>query len=618
MTVKKKMILLIAAAVIVISGSIVSQLVSRNANETGDETNRTRYLSYVIADEFRQTSQDLTRLARTYVSTGDRKYQDAYNQIVSWRAGKLPRPDYVQKDLYRGKVKKETEIMAELGFTQEEFALLQNASNNSDALVATEEQAMRSVQEGRIVDGPMQPNAGETPRQFAIRILFNDRYHGEVDKIMAPVDQFFTALDARTEGAVTKSNRESAFWLNTSFAFQVIIALLFAVFVWNIALILKQLGGEPSDAVMVADRIADGDLTTNDSISRLKTTGVIGAIRKMEENLRNVVGDVRAASDSVASGSQQISSSAQGLSQGATEQAASAEEVSAAMEQMGSNISQNSDNASQTEKIAQKAAGNAEEGGKAVTQTVAAMKEIADKITIIEEIARNTNLLALNAAIEAARAGEHGKGFAVVASEVRKLAERSQKAAGEISDLSQSSVAVAEKAGEMIAGIIPDIRKTAELVQEINAASDEQTSGATQINKALSQLDSVVQQNASSSEEMASMAEQLSLQSEQLQRTVAFFRTDETGARRALPDARQTAASGSKISFSPEDTSFKNPDAKARPALQTQPQKEATGITVAGAHTGEQSGMAFSLQVEDGKRNGNHSDFEGDDDFVEY
>ncbi len=199
---------------------------------------------------------------------------------------------------------------------------------------------------------------------------------------------------------------------------------------------------------------------------------------------------------------------------------------------MSSNIRQNADNAIQTEKIASKSATDAQEGGKAVLETVAAMKDIAGKISIIEEIARQTNLLALNAAIEAARAGEHGKGFAVVASEVRKLAERSQRAAAEISELSSTSVGVAESAGNMLSKIVPDIQKTAELVLEISASSREQDAGAEQINKAIQQLDQVIQQNAGASEEMASTAEELASQAEQLQSTIAFFKIRDAIAER--------------------------------------------------------------------------------------
>jgi methyl-accepting chemotaxis protein len=248
------------------------------------------------------------------------------------------------------------------------------------------------------------------------------------------------------------------------------------------------------------------------------------------------VADLSAAGGNVAAGSQQLSASSEEMSQGATEQAAAAEEASSAMEEMSANIRQNADNATQTERLALQSATDAKEGGKAVQDTVAAMKEISGKISIIEEIARQTNLLALNAAIEAARAGEHGKGFAVVASEVRKLAERSQFAAADIGKLSASSVQVAERAGDMLSRMVPDIQKTAELVQEISAACREQDQGAEQINKAIQQLDQVIQQNAMASEEMASTSEELSAQAEQLQGIVTFF---SIGARDASQPAKQ-------------------------------------------------------------------------------
>ncbi|MFZ5764401.1 MAG: methyl-accepting chemotaxis protein [Thermodesulfobacteriota bacterium] len=284
-----------------------------------------------------------------------------------------------------------------------------------------------------------------------------------------------------------------------------------------------------------AKQVARGNLLVEVK-KRSDKDELMESLAAMVAKLKEVVMEVQGAADNVAAGSQELSATAQHMSQGATEQAASAEEISSSMEEMAANIRQNTDNAMQTEKIAVKSATDAREGGKAVSETVGAMKQIATKISIIEEIARQTNLLALNAAIEAARAGEHGKGFAVVASEVRKLAERSQAAAGEISKLSTSSVAIAEQAGEMLNKMLPDIQRTAELVQEISAASREQDAGAEQINKAIQQLDQVIQQNAGAAEEMASTTEELSSQAEQLKGIIAFFALEQGGRGRRIGD----------------------------------------------------------------------------------
>ncbi|BEH10714.1 MULTISPECIES: methyl-accepting chemotaxis protein [Geobacter] len=351
-------------------------------------------------------------------------------------------------------------------------------------------------------------------------------------------DSIQKLADLKIDLARKKSDDNTAAAKAAVMTTSVILAIGVALAI-GLGIFLSRIISRPlQQAVSVSNELAEGNLTvTIEATSKDETGQLLSAMHNMVEKLKGVVADVKSAADNVAAGSQELSSSSEEMSQGATEQAAAAEEASSSMEQMSSNIRQNADNATQTEKIALKSASDAKQGGTAVAETVVAMKEIASKISIIEEIARQTNLLALNAAIEAARAGEHGKGFAVVAAEVRKLAERSQKAAGEISELSASSVQVAEEAGEMLTRIVPDIQRTAELVQEISAACKEQDTGAEQINKAIQQLDQVIQQNASASEEMASTSEELASQAEQLQSTIAFFKTGEQGG-----VARKTAA----------------------------------------------------------------------------
>jgi methyl-accepting chemotaxis protein len=288
-----------------------------------------------------------------------------------------------------------------------------------------------------------------------------------------------------------------------------------------------------NEITAAAEEISNGNLTVKLQ-ARSEKDKLMQALIAMVSALTRTVADIRAIAGEVESASQAISTASVQVSKGASAQAASAEEASSSMEEMVSNIKQNADNAQTTDKIANKSASDAQQSGKSVLEAVAAMKDIASKISIIEEIARQTNLLALNAAIEAARAGEHGKGFAVVASEVRRLAERSQKAASEINGLSTSTLTVSERSGEMLDKLVPDIQKTAELVQEITAASKEQDTGAEQINQALQQLEQVIQENAAASEEMSSTTEELTGQAKQLVSALSFFRVEEDGRLAAL------------------------------------------------------------------------------------
>ncbi|MBI5308457.1 MAG: methyl-accepting chemotaxis protein, partial [Planctomycetes bacterium] len=281
----------------------------------------------------------------------------------------------------------------------------------------------------------------------------------------------------------------------------------------------------------VAKEIVNGNLKV-EVRERSPEDILMQTLALMIQKLVEVVSDVQDAGSNVLAGSQQMSSSACQMAEGSTEQAASVEVLSASMEEMSATVRQNADNAKQTGTIAVNAATYARESGDAVSGAVDAMKEIANKISIIEDIAEQTNLLALNAAIEAARAGDHGKGFAVVAAEVRKLAERSQVAAGEINQLSVRSMKVSGKVGEMLTKLVPEIQKTAELVKAIGVASAEQETGVEEINKAIHQLSTVIQQNSAASEQLSATAEEFSTQSEQLQGTIGFFDTGKSGGKK--------------------------------------------------------------------------------------
>ncbi len=350
-------------------------------------------------------------------------------------------------------------------------------------------------------------------------------------------------------------------------------------------------------------RVADGDLTRlaevngHDEIADLLTT-----VNTMIERLRGVIGDSSAAASNVAAGSEQLSSSSEQVSQGATEQASATEEASASMEEMAANVRQTADNAAQTEKIARQSAKDAEASGVAVDRAVGAMRTIAEKISIVQEIARQTDLLALNAAVEAARAGEHGRGFAVVASEVRKLAERSQGAAAEISAVSSETVKAAAEAGEMLAKLVPDIRRTAELVSEITAACREQDIGSAQINQAIQQLDQVTQQNASASEQISATSVELAAQAEELQASIAYFRVSEDPQPRAAPVATAAPRRPASAAQRKPATSARKP----APAAATKTKVRGNANSIAGQKARLQG---FALDLSNGQADAEDADF---------
>ncbi len=356
----------------------------------------------------------------------------------------------------------------------------------------------------------------------------------------------------------------------------------------------------------VAEKIAEGDLSVaTERRSDVDSLGI--ALEQMLDKLRDVVSNATVSADGVAHGAQSMSATAEQLSQGATEQAAAAEQASSSMEEMTANIRQSADNASQTEKIATQSAKEAADSGKAVDEAVRAMKTIAEKINIIQEIARQTDLLALNAAVEAARAGQHGKGFAVVASEVRKLAERSQQAAAEISELSGKTVEVSQKAGEMLSALVPSIRRTADLVQEISAATREQNAGAEQINAAIRELDTVIQQNAASSTEAAAVSEQLATQSDQLRGVISFFRLAAQAPAAPTQAPRAPAAPGA--AKKPTHAAPKS-RSKARPAQEPKAPPAVVAARSNGKSNGHANGHANGVALDLGAEDVSDAEFE--------
>ncbi|WP_136416983.1 methyl-accepting chemotaxis protein [Herbaspirillum sp. ST 5-3] len=538
--------------------------------------NELRYESYLLADELRQSSDDLTRLARTYVVTGDAKYERQYMDILDIRNGKKPRPqnyeriywDFVAAGESKPRPDGETIALADLmkkaGFSQQEFAKLKEAQDNSDALVKTEVIAMNAVK-GLFDDGSGKFVKKDAPdMEMARKLVHSDDYHKYKSQIMKPVDAFFELLDKRTLSAVEAANSASRQ------AFMAAAMLLAISVLGSVAALLflyqrinRQLGAEPAEAQQLANKIAAGDLAVPIDLKPGDKSSLMFAMCAMRDSLANIVSQVRVGTDTIASASTQIATGNRDLSSRTEQQAGSLEETASSMEELTSTVRHNADNALQANDLAKLASEAAVKGGDVVSKVVHTMdsindsaKKIVDIIGVIDGIAFQTNILALNAAVEAARAGEQGRGFAVVASEVRTLAQRSAGAAKEIKALIGDSVEKVETGSKLVdqAGVTMDevvgsVKRVTELVAEIATASEEQRSGIEQVNHAIAQMDQMTQQNASLVEEAAAAAEAMQQQSGKLAQVVGVFKLNhaQSAASAGIPSLAAERKARAKI-----------------------------------------------------------------------